>query len=293
MGFQRIGIWGNIAKAAVQPLARELVALLESRGREVVLASSLADHLGVSSGGVEEERLGERVDLLVSLGGDGSLLHAARLVVGREVPILGINLGRLGFISEVSRENVVEKMTDVLEGKFKIEERMNLEATLQRDAQGVARFVALNDVVVDRGASPRVLEFEIWIEGVRLTSYAGDGVILATPTGSTGHSLSANGPVVNPTTRVLIISPMCAHSLAARPIVISDRERIEVVVNSPQSGARLAVDGQIGFDVQKGDRLLAKAASHVTRLVRLNDTSFYEILRTKFCWGTPRLDGDS
>jgi NAD+ kinase len=290
--FERIGIWGNTAKPGIEAIALKLVEYLEAQGRQVVLAEPVAVLLGREAEGVSEDRLGESVDLLVSLGGDGSLLHSARLVSGAGVPILGVNLGRLGFLAEIPPGDMLGAMGRVFDGEFKIDERMNLEAILQRDGGEAAKFAALNDVVVDRGASPRVVEFEIRIEGARVTTYTGDGVIVSTPTGSTGHSLSANGPVVNPMARVMIITPMCAHSLAARTVVVSENERVEIEIHSAAPEARMAVDGQVGHSVRNGDRLVVKAASQVTRLVRLNDTSFYEILRTKFRWGSPRLNGE-
>jgi len=290
MQLRRVGIWGNTAKPAVGPLARDLISWLESKGREVVLARPLAEVLGGPVSAVEEEALPGAVDLVVSLGGDGSLLHSARLVGGAGVPILGVNLGRLGFLAEVPPDGMIEAMEKVLEGQFQVEERMNLAAALHRNGRRVAEFRALNDVVVDRGASPRVLQFEIVVHGAQVTTYTGDGLIVATPTGSTGHSLSAGGPVVNPRTRLVIVTPMCPHTLAARTIIISDTERLEASVHSAGHEAQLAVDGQVGITVQSGDRLTVEAASTVTRLVRLNHTSFYEILRTKFQWGTPRLD---
>jgi len=290
--FEHIGIWGNTSKPAVKAVALELVEWLEARGRRPVLADSLAEFIGRPGTGVAEDQLGESIGLLVSLGGDGSLLHAARLVSGTGIPILGVNLGRLGFLAEISYGELRGAMEKVLEGDCKIEDRMNLEATLLRDGKVAARFLALNDVVVDRGASPRVLQFVVRIQGVPVTTYTGDGVIVSTPTGSTGHSLSANGPVVSPTTRAFIITPICAHSLAARTIIVSENEEVEIEIHSDGQEARMAVDGQIGHAIRNGDRLAGRAAAEVTRLVRLNDTSFYEILRTKFRWGSPRMGGD-
>jgi NAD+ kinase len=292
MAFQRIGIWGNTKKMGTRSLAETLIEWLEARGCTVVLAEELAGHLGRAGDGVDENRLGESIDLVVCLGGDGSLLYTARLVADRGVPILGVNLGRLGFLAEIAPGEVLETLGRVFDGDCVIDERLNLEAVLFRNGNEVASFQALNDVVVDRGASPRVLEFEIRVDGVHVTTYAGDGVILATPTGSTGHSLSAGGPVVNPGTRALIISPICAHSLASPSIIVSDREEIEVRIHSAEPESRLSVDGQVGHPITNNDQLRVRAASQVTRLVRQSDTSFYEILRTKFRWENPRLNGD-
>ncbi len=290
--LERIGIWGNTSKPAVKAVAQELVDWLDTRKRRAVLAEPLAEFLGRPGSGVPEDELGGAVDVLVSLGGDGSLLHSARLVSGVGVPILGVNLGRLGFLAEISHDALPAAMEKVLQGHYQVEDRMNLEATLIRGGEPAARFLALNDVVVDRGASPRVLEFEVRIEGVPVTRYTGDGVILSTPTGSTGHSLSAGGPVVNPRARAMILTPMCAHSLAARTIIVSEEEVAEIEIHTAGREAQMAVDGQIGHAIQNEDRLVGRAAAEVTRLVRLNDTSFYEILRTKFRWGSPHMGGD-
>ncbi len=288
MKLERIGIWGNTAKSAVGPLARNLIQWVEEKGLEAVIAQPLAESLGEVRGGVGENRLAESIDLLVSLGGDGSLLHSARIVGGAGVPILGVNLGRLGFLAEVAPDQMLEAMERILSGKFRIEERMNLEATLLRGRKEAGRFIALNDVAMDRGASPRVMEFEIRVKGVLVTTYIGDGVIVSTPTGSTGYSLSANGPVVSPTVRAVIITPICAHSLAARTVIVSEKEEVEIEFHSATSEARMAVDGQVGIALEEGDRIAVRAAQQVTRLVLLDNASFYEVLRTKFRWGNPR-----
>jgi NAD+ kinase len=290
MEYGRIGIWGNTGKPGVARLATDLAGWIEAQGRRPVLAEALARLLHREKEGVADDRLAGAVDLLVSLGGDGSLLHSARLVSAAGVPILGVNLGRLGFLAEIGPDGIEDALGRILDGRSRIEERMNLEALLVRGEKTEDRFVALNDVVVDRGASPRVLEIDVRVGGVPVTAYTGDGVIVSTPTGSTGHSLSAGGPVVSPCTRLIIVTPICAHSLAARTIIVSDGEAVDIEVRSEAREARLAVDGQLGRAVLDGDRLALRAASQVTRLVRLNDTSFYEILRTKFRWGNPRQE---
>jgi NAD+ kinase len=288
MKLKRVGIWGNTQKPAVEPAASSLIRWLGEKHLEAVIASPLAEYLGRPADGVAEDQLGGSIDLLVSLGGDGSLLHSARIVGAAGVPILGVNLGRLGFLAEVSPDRMLDAMQQIMDGDFRIEERMNLEAKLMRGGDQAGRFLALNDVVVDRGASPRVMEFEIRVEGVQVTTYIGDGVIVSTPTGSTGHSLSASGPVVDPRVRAMIITPICAHSLAARTVIVAEKEKVEIEFHSAAPEAQMAVDGQVGIALRKGDRLAVQAASRVTRLVLLNNASFYEILRTKFRWGNPR-----
>jgi NAD+ kinase len=229
----------------------------------------------------DEEDVRPRIpgtDLIVVLGGDGSMLRAARMAAGDGVPIVGVNMGRLGFLSEMGPENWAERLPRVLEGKFWIESRMMLRAETWRGGQRIARHVALNDVVISRGSLARVVRLRTEIDGDQLTTYVADGLILATPTGSTAYALAVGGPVLPPELRNILVIPIAPHLTLDRAIVLSEGSTVRVHVRTDHQ-AILTVDGQFEFEMQDGDHIEVCASEHVSRFIRLGPrTYFYHTL---------------
>ena len=256
---------------------RKFLGFLRRRGLACLLEEGLEDLFPDTEVG----DLGG-TDLVVAIGGDGTILRTARELRGT-VPILGVNLGRLGFLAEVSTEELEEAFGEVLDGRVRVEERTGLSAYAEGEREG---FFAVNDVVLERGASPRMMEVRVFVEGELLGSYLADGVILATPTGSTAYSLSAGGPIVHPGLDALILTPICPHSLSVRPMVLPPDEEVVVRVRSDRGeDMALTVDGQVRCGLHPEDTVRVRRAEEKVRLVAFPDRSFYSVLRTKLLWG--------
>lgn len=278
-----VAIMANREKLAADPLGAEAVAAalhaLAERGVSVLLNAEAAEGLGRADLAAADERLARDADLVIAFGGDGTILQAARLAAAWGRPILGGNLGGLGFLAEVGAGEVPAAVGRLLEGDFAVESRLMLEATVGGD-----RRVALNDVVIARAGFGRLLRLRTVVNDQHLATYHADGVIVSTPTGSTAYSLSAGGPIVHPLAPVIVVTPICSHSLTARPVVVGQGDAIGVELLS-ESEAVLTVDGQEGLTVAPGARVLIRRAAEVARLVRLRPPDFYTLLREKLAWG--------
>lgn len=218
--------------------------------------------------------------MVIAFGGDGTILAAARAIGVHKTPILGVKIGSLGFLAEVASEELLTVMEKIERGGFRLEERMVLEATVAN-----RKFFALNDVVIDKGASPRIIQLSVYVGDEYVSTSTADGLIVATPTGSTAYSLSAGGPIVNPAMKAIIITPICPHILANRPMVISAEETFTVEIKSEDAEVKFTVDGQENLALRSGDRVQIKKADHSVRLIKSSDRSFYDLLRTKLKWG--------
>jgi len=238
-------------------------------GEEVISRQSLANH---------------HPDFALVLGGDGTLLSAARAISHEEIPILAVNLGSLGFLTEVPINELFTTLDAVEAGSCPIEERSVLDATVCRGSEELAHHFALNDVVVNKSAISRLVDFDLVIDGAFVLHYKADGVIIATPTGSTAYSLAAGGPVLMPTVSSFVVTPVCPHALTHRPLVVTDKAQIELHVETGAEEAFLSIDGQIGMPLQQGDRVLCRKAEHTVKLMRVRRT-FFEVLRNKLKWG--------
>ena len=283
--IRRVALFPNLSKPYATGTVEKLAALLHSWNREVVGPPFLRPVLHRSFTQVPETELGARADLLVVLGGDGTLLTAARLTAGSGIPILGVNLGGLGFLTEVRDRDLFGVLENVLDGAFALEDRIMLTATIH-DPQGGTRpaGLALNDAVV-HARSPRLLDLDLRIDGVQVGDFRADGLIVSTPTGSTAYSLSAGGPIVRPTIPALIATPISPHSLAVRPFLFADRESLELWVGPPGTAAELSLDGTAGLPLTGGERVTIAKAEAVTRLVLPQGRSFYSVVRSKLHWG--------
>lgn len=272
------------AKAALDALVRQADA--------VWLDDEAARMLEMATRGKSEEELATQADLLVAFGGDGTILRAARLGAARGIPILGVNMGGFGFLAEISTEDLIDALPDLLAGRFELDERMMLQAEVPH-ARDPQTLLALNDVVVTKSGVARVLHLWVSVNGEQLASYPADGVIIATPTGSTAYSLSAGGPIVHPRVDAIVITPICPHTFNARSVVVDQNDVILVEVAAPAPDATLTVDGRVGVSLAETRRVWVRRAQQVTRFVRLRSSSFYAILRTNFAWGGRSGRGES
>ena len=275
----RVGLCAKPRSAPALAAARELVSWLTARGVEVLLDDSLG------AGGLERRALAEKADLLVVLGGDGTLLSVAREVGARAVPILGVNLGTLGFLAEFAPSEEREVLERVLRGDYTTVERMRLDVRVARGGRELLRSHALNDAVITRADLSRMIDLEATADGVPVTTYHGDGLIVATPTGSTAYTLSAGGPILMPGARVFVLTPICPHALAQRPLVLPDTTALAITVHPRDGAARLTVDGQLALALADGDRIEVAASAHPAQFVASPFRSRFDVLRTKLGWG--------
>ncbi|MDD2320040.1 MAG: NAD(+)/NADH kinase [Geobacteraceae bacterium] len=282
--MQHIGIFAKVQDPRCREVAGELVLWLQKRGFTPLLEERLAQYLECEDG-LEGDRIPSLADLIVVLGGDGTLISVARLVGERGVPILGINLGSLGFLTEIPVSGLYGALESCLFGDCRISQRMMLNVTLFRSGQEVGSYQALNDAVINKGAPAKIITLDASVDGSFLATFKADGLIIASPTGSTGYSLSANGPIVDPTIDCLLITPICSHSLTNRPIVVSADTAITIILNSQIENVMLTLDGQVGVPLEFGDEIRVSRARYRTRLILSEDTDYFTVLRTKLKWG--------
>lgn len=238
---------------------------------------------------VEREELGERADLVVAVGGDGTMLYAARLVARHGVPLVGINRGRLGFLADVGPEDMLGQLDAILDGRAVRESRLMLSAVLERDGEAVSETLALNDVVVQRSHAGRMLDVETCIDGVFVNTHGGDGLIVATPTGSTAYALSGGGPILAPDLEALVLVPICPHTLSDRPVVVGAGHEVTIaVIERPGSRAHVSCDGHLTCDFGGEDVLRVRVAPCRAELLHPPDYDYYTILRSKLSWGRGR-----
>ncbi|MFH2004354.1 MAG: NAD(+)/NADH kinase [Bacteroidota bacterium] len=281
------GIMGNIRKPMLYSVAKELIGYLTKRKIEFVLSEELASVLTKKNeiaGGVRIyplKKLADHCDIIIALGGDGTMLTAARSVGNRSTPILGINLGKLGFLAEVPVSAIRETINSILKNNYSVEERMVIEAY---SPQKKKRFYGMNDIVIDRGASKRVVALETYVNDKYLLTYSADGLIVTTPTGSTAYSLAAGGPIIVPESNVIMLNPIAAHTLTARPLVVPDTSTIRVVVEMG-SPVHITADGQIEAFYKTPAEIFIQKANYTIKLIKQKDHSFFELLRTKLLWG--------
>jgi NAD+ kinase len=285
MQIKRIGIISKPKKTEIREIVPPLLQWLRERNVEVYIDKETGALLESPEKSLTRNEMPGRVDLLVVLGGDGTLLAAARVLNRKPVPILAVNLGGLGFLTVITREDLYPTLEMVLGGNFRTERRVQIEGELIRADEVISSFLALNDVVLNKGAIARILDFEVLVDGRFISTYKSDGLIVSTPTGSTAYSLAAGGPVVVPSVEAFIVTPICAHTLTNRPLVLPDTATIEVVVKSQREAAYLTVDGQVGIATHSEDIVRMKKSSSFVELVPPPQKDYFEILRQKLKWG--------
>jgi len=271
---RRILILGNGRKPRVRQAIAKLLPRLERAAR--VVGVDLNEDLDISGVGA---------DLAIVFGGDGAILSAARRLGRNQIPLLGVNLGKFGFLASFTLEDFKRLLSDILTGKFKPSPRMMLKCTVMRGGRAISRSLALNDVVVSRGALSRLIYVRLHIGEELVTTYAGDGLIISTPVGSTAHSLSAGGPIVEPHMRAFIVTPICAHTLTDRPLILDSGKKISVTFAGSPETVGLTVDGQVYVELNKDDMIKVERAPVTLKLVEMHERSYFEALHTKLGWG--------
>jgi NAD+ kinase len=284
----KFGIAGNLRKVDVPVIAQKVIQRFTSEGAEFVVEKSLAallrKKLKVKSvlKVASYDEIPSRCDMLVSLGGDGTILRLARQVAERATPILGVNLGKLGFLAEVPVEDLDECLTEVFNGDYFVVERMMLQATILKKSKS---YLALNDIVVDKFGSSRVLNFETHVNGEYLATFTADGMIISTPTGSTAYAMANGGPIVTPHNRAITINPICPHSLTVRPVIVPDDSIIRIKVVSSENKVHISADGQDELLVRPPTEIRIKRSPFSAKLVKRRNASYYDLLRKKLNWG--------
>jgi NAD+ kinase len=280
---KRIGIVAK-PRPDAKPLLEDLLQWIEARGIEAIMDVDTAAIVG-SVSPYRKNEVPSAADLIIVLGGDGTLLSMARLVEGKDVPILGVNLGSLGFMTEVTIAELFPVLDDVLTGHYSISERVMLNCHVHRQGERIAQAAVLNDVVINKGALARIIEMEAYIDGVYVNTFRADGLIIATPTGSTAYSLAAGGPILYPNLEALIINPICPFTLTNRPLVIPDTVKIEVVLVKENEDVMVTLDGQVGVALRYRDVIEIRKAETRLKLIECPGKNYFEILRTKLKWG--------
>lgn len=281
--MKTIGVVANCEKAEAPSVLQRLHAKASTLGLRVVALGDAAGCLPAECRAAEGV-LPKDIDLMMAVGGDGTMLHAARLVQATATPLLGVNLGFLGFLTSVNQHELEQALEHVVAGRFTLSERMAINCTVWRGAEKLGESRAINDVVVGWGQSSRIITFDVTIDDEPMTSYRCDGLIVATPTGSTAHSLSAGGPIVHPETPALLINVISPHSLTARPVLIPQKHVVGVTVAETSNELLGSVDGQEQYKLRKGDRLVVRSSPGPVRFVQLPGYNYFDVLRQKLNW---------
>ena len=288
--FKTVALWGRLGERSVMEPARQVLTHLRKRGI-TVLAAITSDPTRelTDATHVDEREVAKRADLVIAIGGDGTLLHAARNVAARNVPLVGINRGRLGFLTDVTPEHLREALNAILAGKYLAERRLTLAAQLGKRAKSSS--FALNDVVLQKGDTGRLLDFTTEVDNVYVNTHRGDGLIVATPTGSTAYALSCGGPIIQPNVDALVMVPICPHTLSDRPLVLPSSSEIRVTLdNAGGSEAHVVCDGESVARMAAGDVLTISLAKQPITLLHPREYNYYELLRSKLNWGRASRD---
>ena len=282
---KKIGVFCKPKAPSATDILGRLIPWLRKQNYHIFLDTGTAAIINETSS-YEKREISQQADLLIVLGGDGTLLSIARAAHPHNIPILAVNLGSLGFLAEISIDELYPTLENILAGKFEIENRMLLNACIWRNGEKVEDHNVLNDVVINKGAVARVINLQVLVNGQYMTSYRADGLIIATPTGSTAYSLSAGGPIIHPSMHTLVLSPICPFTLTNRSILIPDQSIIQVKLAAEYDDVRVTLDGQEGYDMRAGDILKIKKTKTSLQLIRGPNKNYYQILRDKLHWGS-------
>ncbi len=281
--IERIHIVCKRRKEDARVVAQEIMAKF-GRVAEVLLNEEAALEIGYEKA-FELEHVGEGAGLIIVLGGDGTLLSVARQLKGRDVPILGVNLGGLGFLTETSLEELPEVLASVMQGEYSLSRRTMLSVAVRRKGELVFDLSVLNDAVITKDALARIIDIETFVNDEYLTTYRTDGLILSTATGSTGYSLAAGGPILHPSLTHIVVTPICPHMLTNRPILLPGEAALRAILLSKDERVILTLDGQIGFPLEFGDEVTVKKSPYAVSLITSKSRGYFEVLRTKLKWG--------
>ncbi|MGW8247222.1 MAG: NAD(+) kinase [Acidiferrobacterales bacterium] len=284
--FQHIGLFGKFGDPGVAGDIDRLAKFLSLRGHELAIEQETASTLeNPVAPPYRYDEIGNHIDLAIVIGGDGTLLHVARKMAGHDIPLIGINLGRLGFLTDIPADKMEQALGHILDGEYDLEERAMLSAEVMRGGKIVHTANAFNDVIIGKGELSRLIEFETYQDGEFVNSMRADGVIVATPTGSTAYALSAGGPILHPNLGAIVIVPICPHTLSDRPIVVSSDSVIEVVLTGGNQNVHATFDGQEMFSLNDNDHVFIRRAEKPVRLIHPSGRSHYDVLRAKLHWG--------
>lgn len=285
--IRTLGLFGKYGSKDVGHVIERLCAFVRSRNLKVLLEDATAEFMNQPCAEARPlATIGADIDLAVVVGGDGTMLHVARSMSDYGVPLIGVNLGRLGFLTDIPTDRLEDELGRVLDGNFKSEQRTLLEAGVLRAGKELHAANALNDVVINKGALARLIEFETWVNGEFVNSTRADGIIIATPTGSTAYALSAGGPILHPNLPAIVIVPICPHTLSDRPLAVSSDSHVEIVmISTAQQSAHVTLDGQTNFSIQDHDRVRVRRGARPVTLIHPSRRNHYDVLRAKLHWG--------
>lgn len=274
----------NVKRPAALELVRTAVSYLLSHNVRCMASAELVEAAQLTIPAADLDAQCE-TDLVISIGGDGTILRASKLGIRRQTPLFGVRLGRFGFITQIPPEEFTQRLSEVLSGNYQTEDRMMISCDVDRDGEVVACNLAMNDIVISRGSVSHMVDFQTYIDDNPLAQYSADGLVIASPTGSTAYSLSAGGPIVDPTCQVIILTPICAHTLAARPMILPAHRKVSVTVKAQDDQIVLQTDGWEVWRLKSGDRVTVAKAAQITRLITFDTDEFYCKLRTRLLWG--------
>ncbi len=286
--IKRVGLFGNPNKNDLPGAVETIASLCTAAGASVFASEDLAEVIPATVPVLTNEDLIESVDVVIALGGDGTMLRAGRVLGLSGVPLLGVNLGSLGYLTDVPLDELSEAVEKLLAGQFHIDTRARVYCSVWREDAKIATANALNDLVVNMGPLPRAMDMELLMDGDSLGRFLGDGIIVSTPTGSTAYNLSAGGPICQSTVDCLLVAPICPHSLGMRPLIVADDTKIELILHETGEGAVLTADGQRTHTLADGDRLAFRESNREVNLIKFPQSSFYRVMRHKLNWGGTR-----
>ena len=282
--IKTVGIFSKPKVAAAVDLVPRVVAWLAGRQIETRCDHDTCVYLG-SSGGIDRDNVPEGCDLVIVMGGDGTLLSAARAIAGREIPLFAVNLGGLGFLTAITKEELFPELERAFAGGHRIGKRKLLRVDVIRGGNSVSHYEALNDVVITKASIARMIDLDTYVDDMFVCAYKADGLIVSTPTGSTAYSLSAGGPIIYPTVGAICITPICPHTLTNRPVIVNSSSVISVVCRAEDASGFLTIDGQVGEPLHEYDRIECRSSQHDLHLVRPPQQKFFDVLRQKLKWG--------
>ncbi len=284
--IKSVAIVANPKSSDVRQMVHSIIDFLKRFRIDVLLEKRASDAIGVNWHSSHED-IRKKADFVIVLGGDGTVLSAARIVGDTEIPLFSVHMGHLGFITELSPPEVFGALEAAMDKRLPVHRRMRLECEIINDGIAVYKEHALNEVALNKGGIARMVDFDVFIGEERVSSYRADGFIVSTPTGSTGYSLSAGGPIVEPNMQLMLLSPICSHSLASRAVIVPSNSVIEIRLTEPRQDIFVSQDGQVGRNLQTGESLMIRKTQFDTLLYYMPQHNFYDRMRDKFGWGNP------
>lgn len=277
----RIGIFPNMVKKEIENILEKMINFLQTQNVEVFLPEKVRVIGKFNKFIVDNNFLYSNIDIALTLGGDGTLLSTGRKFASKGVPLCGINLGRVGFLAEIETDEIIDKLTKIINNNYFIEKRLMLEGVVYRNGEKIFSAEAINDIVVTKSGLSRMIKLKLLIDDILTAEYQADGIIFATSTGSTAYSLSAGGPIINPSLKVMLITPICPHSVNARPLIIDENEEIKLKVSARHNDIGLTVDGQIVYPLLPGDLITIKKSLLTADFIRFTDKNYYKTIKKK------------